>query len=198
MGRPKKYLREDKLESARRLFNERGFSATSIGDLVERLGINRKSLYAEFGDKQALFELALSHHMQNNFVRVVGPLEAHDAGVDEIRGALEWWGSQARSPGAGVGCLVCNTASERSAHDAGSRRFVRIYMKRLSGGFRNALHNARERGDLVDTLDIDAEAAFLTSHGIGQLTLVRSKVAPAIVESAARVAIERLASLSKA
>ncbi len=33
-------------------------TATSIQDLVDRLGINRASLYSTFGDKKALFDQA--------------------------------------------------------------------------------------------------------------------------------------------
>ena len=56
MPNPKKYNREDVLDRAIEVFRRLGYSATSTTELVDALGMNRKSLYAEFGSKQELFE----------------------------------------------------------------------------------------------------------------------------------------------
>ncbi len=196
MGRPKEYDRRKKLEQARRLFNKQGFSATSMADLVDALGINRRSLYAEFGSKHELFEAALTLHHETKFAAAIGALEQADAGLAEIRAALMRWGAGARGPGHGVGCLICNTASEISANDPAARKHVDAYLKRMTSAFRNALENARASGELAPLVEVEAEARFFTNHAIGQLTLIRSKVAREIVESAAEVALTHLASLA--
>ena len=54
MARPKDYDRDDVLISARDLFWEQGYEATSITELEERTGLNRSSLYREFGSKYGL------------------------------------------------------------------------------------------------------------------------------------------------
>ena len=54
MGRPKGYDRETVLLAARDLFWEQGYERTSIADLEERTGLNRSSLYTEFGSKRQL------------------------------------------------------------------------------------------------------------------------------------------------
>lgn len=58
-GRPRSFDREAALDAAARLFWEKGFEATSIRDLTERLGVEAPSLYRAFGDKRALFEEAV-------------------------------------------------------------------------------------------------------------------------------------------
>ena len=54
MGRPKKYDREAVLDRAMQAFWRNGYEATSTADLEAQMGVNRSSLYAEFGSKEAL------------------------------------------------------------------------------------------------------------------------------------------------
>lgn len=54
-GRPRAYDPDLVLEKALFVFWEKGFAATSLDDLVEATGVNRPSLYAGFGDKEALY-----------------------------------------------------------------------------------------------------------------------------------------------
>lgn len=57
-GRPRSFDRDAALATAVELFWRRGFDRTSIAELTEATGVNPPSLYAAFGDKQALFEEA--------------------------------------------------------------------------------------------------------------------------------------------
>lgn len=71
--RVKEFDQEVVIEQAMVLFCEKGYSATSIRDLVERLGVSSSSLYGTFGDKDAIFLLALKRHslMEREMLREV-------------------------------------------------------------------------------------------------------------------------------
>ena len=60
MARPKGYDRDAVLVAARDLFWEQGYERASIADLEKRTGLNRSSIYQEFGSKRELFSAALS------------------------------------------------------------------------------------------------------------------------------------------
>jgi AcrR family transcriptional regulator len=55
------------LTAAVRLFNERGYEATSMGDLAERLGITKSSIYHHVSGKQELLRMAVDHALDGLF-----------------------------------------------------------------------------------------------------------------------------------
>ena len=60
MGRPKNYDRDAIARKAMEVFWRYGYHGTSTQALVDAMGVNRFSVYAEFGNKQALYELSIS------------------------------------------------------------------------------------------------------------------------------------------
>lgn len=61
-GRPRTFDCQAALDAAMLLFWERGFEQTSVDDLATAMGIRTSSLYATFGDKEALFLKAVEHY----------------------------------------------------------------------------------------------------------------------------------------
>jgi len=195
LGRKKAFDGREKLGHAVALFHEKGYAATSTADLVERLEINRKSMYAEFGGKQEMFEAALELYYETWFPENFGFLETPTAGLAEIREVLARLREAARGDPAGYGCFLCNTAVERASSDEGSSTQVQRYIESISAAIQNAMGNAVTNGELPASIDIETEARFLTSHVLGQLTLIRANVAPDVVEAAADVAHQHLDNL---
>lgn len=195
MGRKKGYEPGDLVESAMALFHAHGFAGTSTQMLVEKLGVNRNSMYAEFGSKQALFDAALRRYEHQFMNDVFGPLEATDADLDSIAALFERFGRDAAGPASGLGCLLCNTAVEFAGDDSSGERFVQRYFGRVQAAFQNALANARRAGDLqVGVVAVD-EARFLTATALGIFVMVRARTAPIAVQGAGRVAKRHLDTL---
>lgn len=66
-GRPG-YTRDQILDRAVALFNEKGYDATSVADLAERLAVSKSALYHHFDSREQLLDVALD--------RALGGLEA--------------------------------------------------------------------------------------------------------------------------
>lgn len=62
MTRTKEFDEEIVLQKAMKLFWEQGYEKTSINDLVEHMGIHRRSLYDTFGDKHQLYLMTVDRY----------------------------------------------------------------------------------------------------------------------------------------
>lgn len=87
-GRPASFDRNEKLYLAMRLFWQKGYTATSIQDLVDALNINRFSVYNTFGDKQSLFLAALAYYREQIFEPLLTPLRSEHSGQQRLNAYL--------------------------------------------------------------------------------------------------------------
>ena len=195
MGRKKTYDRDELIDKSMELFRDRGFAGTSTQVLTDELGVNRYSLYAEFGNKQTLFDAALERYDDTVIGRSFGPLEAPGAGIAEIRSLLEFYAQANASPAWGRGCLLCNTAVEFGPNDPSGAGFVQRYFERLSKAFQAALEHAHQGSELRASVNPLREADFFTAAVLGLFVLLRAKAPPTVIEHAAHVAIEHLEAL---
>jgi TetR/AcrR family transcriptional repressor of nem operon len=195
MGRKKKYDRDTLIGDAVELFRDHGFAGTSAEMLSQHLGVNRFSIYAEFGSKQGLFEAALERYDRENVERNFGPLEAPGAGVAEIQKLLEFFGAAAKGDASGRGCLLCNTAVEFGPEDPGGSGFIQRYFQRLTKAFHSALSNSQSRRELQESVDTAREAEFLTATVLGLFVMLRAKAPHAAIRNAAQIASRHLDAL---
>ena len=61
---PQKPTAERILDAAENLFAEKGYSATSLGDVADRVGIRSPSLYNHFRNKEALYAAVLERLLE--------------------------------------------------------------------------------------------------------------------------------------
>ena len=106
----KRYDRDEALDAAMHVFWSRGYRGSSLRELCEATRLNRKSLYAEFGDKASLFREALTRYTAGGVARSRAALEVEPLGTDNIRryfSAMRY-GLECR------GCLMTMTINERA------------------------------------------------------------------------------------
>lgn len=127
-GRPRTFDRAAALAVATRLFWERGYAATSVGEPTEAMGIRPGSLYAAFGDKKSLFEEAVHSCGSSPVGALMGvALEeeptAHAAFARILREAAAIYPDPAHP----AGCLTICAAANVSAQDTACLRQPRPF-----------------------------------------------------------------------
>ncbi|MEH6636582.1 MAG: TetR/AcrR family transcriptional regulator [Halioglobus sp.] len=74
------------LDAAEDLFAEKGYSATSLGDVADRVGIRSPSLYNHFKNKEALYAAVLERLLSD----FSAPLEELDSGPVTYERVFQW------------------------------------------------------------------------------------------------------------
>lgn len=74
------------LDAAEDLFAEKGYSATSLGDVADRVGIRSPSLYNHFKNKEALYQAVLDRLLED-FSRPLAELDSGPVTQDRV---LHW------------------------------------------------------------------------------------------------------------
>ena len=78
-GRPREFDTDVALAAALRVFWTKGYEAASLTDLTQEMGITRPSLYAAFGNKEALFKQALDLYEREKLAYVDAALQESTA-----------------------------------------------------------------------------------------------------------------------
>jgi len=128
-GRPRAFDTDQALEAAMRLFWQKGYEGTSLSDLTAAMGINRPSLYAAFGDKEALFRKALERYALGPASYVQAALDAPTARetVERLLGGAIELMTAPRNPSGCLmvrGALACGEAAEPIRRELTARRQV--------------------------------------------------------------------------
>lgn len=163
-GRPRRYVAETAIDAMLTIFWTQGFDATSLDDLSVASGMNRPSLYLAFGNKEALYRLALARYRQlfleEVSARFFTELQLRPALTAGFDAAIEFF-SLGGPPARGCFELVTGlTVAGR--HPALQSALAENTEWRLRFA-RQRLERARVEEDLADHLDIGSRALLLRS-----------------------------------
>ena len=124
-GRPREFDTEQALAAALRVFWTKGYEGASLTDLTDAMGITRPSLYAAFGNKEALFRQALDLYGEEKLAYVGKAMTAETArGVASnlLYGAIDTvTGGECRGCMGVIASVACQSA-EASIRDDVMRR----------------------------------------------------------------------------
>jgi AcrR family transcriptional regulator len=161
-GRPREFDVDDALAAALRVFWTKGYEGASLTDLTDAMGITRPSLYAAFGNKEALFRKALDLYEREKLAYVSEALKAPTSrGVAErlLQGALalQSGGGEPKGCMRIIGSLSCGPEAESIRADLMARRMS------SQEALCARLEKAKADGDLPPQWDIPGLCFFLVA-----------------------------------
>jgi AcrR family transcriptional regulator len=167
LGRPRAFDTDKALDRALTIFWRNGYEGASLPALTKAMGINRPSLYAAFGNKEALFRKAVERYdagparYTRNAIKEPTAREVVEALLEGIVALL----TRPQNPG---GCLMVQGAL---ASGENAKRVRRELASRRAAGvaaMRRRFQRAIDEGDLPANADASGLARFVATvmHGM--------------------------------
>jgi AcrR family transcriptional regulator len=147
LGRPRSFDPDKALDRAMFVFWRKGYEGTSLSDLTRAMRINAPSLYAAFGNKDALFGKVIDRYIAGPGSFIPKALDASTArGMVEhlLKGVVDLQVAKGH-PG---GCLLVRGAMAAGTKAGRMRKVVISRLAMAEGAIRKRLERAKADGDL--------------------------------------------------
>jgi AcrR family transcriptional regulator len=162
MGRPRGFHEEAALEAAMRVFWEKSYEGATLGDLTKAMGINRSSMYAAFGDKEALFKLVVARYREGPMTYIRQALEKPTlrAVIEALlQGTVEFLAAPCNPRG----CLSVQGALACGSDAAPAKQTMIEWRRKGESAFRKRFLQAQKDGELRDDADPADIARYIST-----------------------------------
>ena len=190
MARPRSFDPDEALDLARDVFWRKGFQSTSLDDITAATGLAKPSLYAAFGDKNAMFLKVLERYHAS----IVADAERILNEGASAREAIERWLKGFVPFCSGVkgirGCLSVNTAADGASDQKEVRNRVERFNRKLEQLLSKRLR--ADRAQFSDTFDPDVSAHTIMAIYLGLMVLAKDAPDAARVRATLNQALKLL------
>ncbi|MDT9717542.1 TetR/AcrR family transcriptional regulator [Paenibacillus sp. ClWae2A] len=182
MARSKEFEVNEVLDKAMKIFWEQGYEKTSMSDLVEHMGIHRRSIYDTFDDKHSLFLQAMDRYSGKISATLLAEIKASTTAVEALHKIFDVMISEAEDTPSG--CLIVNSAVELGARDPdvdtrslesfneAERMFEQIIQWGQREGEFSSDHDAKEMAEYLHNISVGIRAMARTSTGKEKLNRI--------------------------
>lgn len=164
MARKKAYQRHEILEKISHVFLTKGYESTSLADLMAETGLNKKSLYNEFGHKEALFLVVLQDYIEKESASLQPILLAKPGGISNIKRFFLHLADKFLE----TGCLLTLSLNEASCISDDALDLINQTLLSLESGFQHNLQAERVFSD--EQVRFFARNILALMQGITSLT----------------------------
>jgi TetR/AcrR family transcriptional repressor of nem operon len=165
MARNKAFEPEEKLEKAKDLFWQKGYSGTTMQDLVDTMGLNRGSIYDTYGDKHSLFLRCLTSYADStlsDFQKAVAETKSPLKAIEKIikRAVV-------RTVAEGKTCMGVKSTFELASVDAEVHTILKDNTNGMVAVLKELVKKAQKAGEISAKRDPSVVAAFIVANFTG-------------------------------
>lgn len=171
-GRPNIYDNSELIQKAQEIFWKKGYTATSLNDLLTITGAGSGSFYNTFkGGKKQVFKEAMSQRRQA-FIDFKSELEKSESPIHLIK---DFFRSIAEENEAShlKGCIIANTVVEMTYVDKDLEYEAVNILKEVEEMYTEAIRKAQENDSMKNKTDASILGKYLITFWCGLNTLRR-------------------------
>jgi TetR/AcrR family transcriptional regulator, transcriptional repressor for nem operon len=160
-GRPREFDLDGALDKAVRVFSERGYHATTVGDLTDAMELAAGSVYKAFKDKRTVFLAAFDRYKTVRDRKLQGAIRADKSGRDKLHDVLAFYAEASQGPEGRRGCLVVAGAVELAPFDPEVAARVKGALRKNEAVLADLIRQGQSDGSIPSSVDGEATARLL-------------------------------------
>ena len=192
MARHREFDPQAALQTAIRVFWEKGYGATSVDDVVKQSGVAKYGIYNTFGNKESLFKQVLTQYAMDRHQDIQRPIRQPGASLPEICDFFANVPALITREDKPCGCLMVNTGVELGLNNPDIRDYINDFFDDIAQVLQRCLNRAVKKGELEPLDDSMAIATYLATEFRTALMLARSGCSQAVIEQHLNVALHIL------
>jgi AcrR family transcriptional regulator len=188
-GRPRQFDKDEALEVALRLFWEHGYEGVSITMLAEAMDIKVPSLYAAFGNKEALFFATIKRYgdqTRHIYHESFKKKTAYEVAEAILEGEV-WLVTQKDKPN---GCLMIQGALVTSPKSEAICKMIADMRSMAEKWVTKRFRQAKREGDLPRTADPASLACYIMTLNSGIALQAKSGVNAKCLRKVVKIALK--------
>lgn len=170
------------LASAAPIFNRRGFSGTSISDILSATDLEKGGLYNHFTSKEELAIATFDYAFRQVDAYFTKALAGTESGLPRLRTYIDAFERYIERPVVVGGCPIANATLEADDALPFLRERVATALEKMRGHVRRNIERGREKHHFRDDVDPEPAADFIISALEGAIVLSRGMRSPAPVK----------------
>lgn len=190
MARSKEFDENEVLLKAMRLFWEQGYEKTSLQDLVEHMGVHRRSLYDTFGDKHTLYLKTMEKYARITNAAIKTEVQRGRTALESIRLIFDYLiETNGDQP---IGCFFVNSATELAYRDPEVSNLTSELFGNEEQLLTELIQQGQQAGDISPGLDPRLLASSLHATMLGIRVMRRTSTDKQKLHQIAEVSMEML------
>jgi TetR/AcrR family transcriptional regulator, copper-responsive repressor len=175
-GRPRAFDADLALDRAVEVFWKHGFQGASLHELTEAMGLSKPSLYAAFGDKEALYLKTLDRYVKLLVARHAAALNDEADGRRAVERFLRSLATMLADPALPGGCFIINGTADcgGSTIPASVEMALREALQATDTMLRSRLQRAQRDGELPADQQPASLAGMFSALVAGLAVLAKS------------------------
>ncbi len=184
-GPGKQFDPEVALARAMEVFWAHGYEGASLSQLLQHMGINKKSLYDTYGNKRSLFLKTLDHYNQTVIRGIRDRLLSPGSSLTHLEEFLQEL-VKIHGQAGSHGCMLGTNLADFDTNDPDMAAILRGHLHQLEDVYRLAIGRAQAAGELNPDLDPKAWARLLLCVHQGMVLIGRVVDQPSFLDSPAK------------
>lgn len=160
MARPVEYDIEKVLDNAMEIFWQKGYENVSMADLVSYTGLNRRTMYSLFTDKEGIFKDALDNYYAKRSLNLINILK-NNSGKKGIEMFLDNFNFHDKFKG----CLFNSCMSKGEFMNEDAYKIPKDFFTSLRTQFEENLKTAAKEGEFNGDVKAMALTIITIIHG---------------------------------